>query len=55
MNTWLSRLAERLNALMDPRNGPWNPSTTGWDDVDADVRRLRHDLNAIRARNSDHR
>ena len=55
MTNWLSHLAHRLGALIDPHNGPWNPPSAGWPDVDADVRRLRHDLDAIRVRYSDHR
>lgn len=55
MSTWFSRVAHRLSALLDANHGPWNPTTSGWDDVDADVRRLRGDLDALRVRFSDHR
>ncbi len=55
MSTWFSRVASRLATLLDPGRGPWNPTSTGWDDVDADVRRLRNDLDAVRTRYSDHR
>jgi hypothetical protein len=54
MSTLFSRVAERLAAMLDPNRGPWNP-TTGWEDVDADARRLRGDLDALRVRFSDHR
>lgn len=50
MSTWLSRVASRLAVLVDPENGPWNPPSVEWADVDADVRRLRSDLDAIRVR-----
>jgi hypothetical protein len=55
MSTWFSRVADRLAALLDADHGPWNPTTSGWDDVDADARRLRGDLDALRVRFSDHR
>ncbi|WP_163694266.1 hypothetical protein [Mycolicibacterium sarraceniae] len=57
MSTWFSRVSHRLAALLDTDHGLWNPTTTGWDDVDvdADVRRLRGDLDALRVRFSDHR
>ena len=55
MSTWFSRVASRLAALVDPGHGPWNPPSAGWDDVDADVRRMRGDLDALRVRFSDHR
>ncbi|PND57943.1 hypothetical protein CRM90_10840 [Mycobacterium sp. ENV421] len=55
MSTWFSRVASRLATLLDPGHGPWNPSSTGWDDVDADARRMRADLDALRVRFSDHR
>lgn len=55
MSTWFSRVAHRLSALLDANHGPWNPTTSEWDDVDADVRRLRGDLDALRVRFSDHR
>jgi len=55
MSTWFSRVAHRLAALLDADHGPWNPTTTGWDDVDADARRMRGDLDALRVRFSDHR
>ncbi|MGY4710140.1 hypothetical protein ACXDF8_11395 [Mycolicibacterium sp. CBM1] len=55
MSTWFTRVADRLAALLDPHNGPWNPTSTDWSDADADVRRLRSDLDAIRVRFSDHR
>ena len=58
MSTWFSRVASRLAALLDPGHGPWNPSLTGWsvgDETDADVRRMRTDLDALRVRFSDHR
>lgn len=54
MNSWFSRLAARLTAPPDLRNGPWIPPSAGWGDVDADVRRLRRDLDAIRVRYSGH-
>ncbi len=55
MSTWFSRVASRLAVLLDPGRGPWNPPATAWPEVDADLRRLRHDLDAIRTRFSDHR
>jgi hypothetical protein len=55
MSTWFSRVAHRLSALLDANHGPWNPTSSGWEDVDADVRRLRGDLDALRVRFSDHR
>ena len=55
MSTWFSRVASRLAALVDPGHGPWNPSSAGLDDVDADVRRMHADLDALRVRFSDHR
>ncbi|MFN8033237.1 MAG: hypothetical protein U0Q47_08060 [Mycobacterium sp.] len=57
MNTWFSRVADRLGALLDPHAGPWNPppSSSDWADIDADLRRLRQDLDAIRVRFSDRR
>ncbi|OYN82297.1 hypothetical protein CG716_03275 [Mycolicibacterium sphagni] len=58
MSTWFSRVAHRLAALLDTDHGPWNPTTTGWsrgDEIDADVRRMRGDLDALRVRFSDHR
>ena len=58
MSTWFSRVAHRLAALLDTDNGPWNPTRSGWsgkDEIDADVRRLRGDLDALRVRFSDHR
>ena len=55
MSTWFTRLAGRLGALQDPTGGPWNPMPSDWADVDADVRRLRRDLDAVRVRFSDHR
>ncbi|HNF07628.1 MAG TPA: hypothetical protein PKM33_10075 [Mycobacterium sp.] len=55
MSTWFTRLAGRLGALQDPTRGPWNPMPSDWADVDADVRRLRRDLDAVRVRFSDHR
>ncbi len=50
MSTWFSRVGSRLAALLDPHTGPWNPTFADWADVDADVRRLRHELDAIRIR-----
>ena len=58
MSTWLSRLASRLVALMDPDNGPWNPDPWGCSNgqgmdpewADADLRRMSRDLDAIRVR-----
>ena len=50
MSTWFSRVGSRLAALLDPHTGPWNPTFSDWADVDADVRRLRHELDAIRMR-----
>lgn len=58
MSTWFSRVAHRLAALLDADHGPRNPTTSGWssrDETDADVRRLRSDLDALRVRFSDHR
>lgn len=55
MSTWLSRVADRLAALLDPNVGPWNATSSDWPDVDADARRLRNDLDAIRVRFPDHR
>ncbi len=58
MSNWFSRVAHRLSALLDANHGPWNPTTSGWsvgDETDADVRRLRGDLDALRVRFSDHR
>ena len=55
MSNWFSRVAHRLVALVDVNHGPWNPTTSGWEDVDADARRLRGDLDALRVRFSDHR
>ncbi|WP_445169526.1 hypothetical protein ACTXG7_09515 [Mycolicibacterium sp. Dal123E01] len=58
MSTVFSRVAERLAAMLDANRGPWNPATSGWsrgDDLDADARRLRGDLDAVRVRFSDHR
>jgi hypothetical protein len=58
MSTWFSRVASRLATLLDPGHGPWNPSSSGWskgDETDADARRLRGDLDALRVRFSDHR
>ena len=55
MSTWLSRVGDRWAALIDPRTGPWNPTSSDWGDVDADVRRLRHELDAIRMRFPDRR
>jgi hypothetical protein len=55
MSTWFSRVASRLATLLDSSHGPWTPSSSGWDDVDADVRRMRGDLDALRVRFSDHR
>ena len=55
MSTWLSRVGDRLAALLDPHTGPWNPQFSDCADVDADVRRLRHELDAIRMRFPDRR
>ena len=55
MNTWFSRVADRLGALLDPYAGPWNPPSSDWADVDADLRRLRQELDAIRVRFSGRR
>jgi len=55
MSTWFSRVGDRLAALLDPYTGPWNPQSADWADVDADVRRLRHELDAIRMRFPDRR
>jgi hypothetical protein len=58
MSTWFSRVADRLSALLDANHGPWNPTTFGWssgEETDADARRLRGDLDALRVRFSDHR
>ncbi|SBS78858.1 conserved hypothetical protein [uncultured Mycobacterium sp.] len=58
MSTWFSRVVHRLSALLDANYGPWNATTSGWsggDETDADVRRLRGDLDALRVRFSDHR
>lgn len=55
MSTWFSRVAHRLAALLDVDHDPWNSTTTGWEDADADARRLRGDLDALRVRFSDHR
>lgn len=55
MSTWFSRVAERLAALIDPHAGPWNAPSHDWNDVDADLRRQRADLDAIRVRFADHR
>ncbi len=54
MSTWFSRMGRRLSALLDPQLGPWNPPSSDWNDVDADLRRLRTDLDAIRVRFPDH-
>jgi hypothetical protein len=51
---WLSRLSERLAALIDPHNGPWRPFG-GMSDNDADMRRVQQEFDAIRSRYSDHR
>jgi hypothetical protein len=51
MSTWLSLLAARLDALLDPWMGPYPPQRS---DADADLRRVRAELNAIRARFADH-
>jgi predicted trehalose synthase len=55
MSTWFSRMANRLATLLDPHTGPWNLPSPDWGDVDADVRRLRHELDAIRMRFPDRR
>jgi len=55
MSTWFSRVGGRFAALLDPRTGPWNPLPSDWGDVDADVRRLRHELDAIQMRFPDRR
>jgi hypothetical protein len=55
MSTWFSRVGSRLAALLDSHTGPWNPPSSDWPDVDADVRRLRHELDAIRMRFPDRR
>lgn len=63
MSTWLSRLASRLAALLDPDNGPWNPYPRwcsygqGMDSecADADLRRMSRDLDAIRVRSAEPR
>jgi len=55
MSTWFSRVGGRLAALLDPHTSPWNPQSSDWADVDADVRRLRHELDAIRMRFPDRR
>ena len=55
MNSWLSHVGDRLAALLDPHTSPWNPQSSDWADVDADVRRLRHELDAIRMRFPDRR
>ncbi|WP_167104083.1 hypothetical protein [Mycobacterium sp. DL592] len=55
MNTWLSRVAQRWAALLDPHSGPWSPTSRDWGDGDADLRRQRSDLDAIRVRFADHR
>ena len=55
MSTWFSRVADRLGALLDPYAGPWNPPPSDWADVDADLRRLRQELDAIRVRFSGRR
>ena len=47
MSTWYSRVAARLEALLDPRLGPY-PAQRERDD--ADLRRIRGDLDAIRVR-----
>jgi len=47
MSTWYSRVAERLEAVLDPRLGPF-PAQREHDD--ADLRRIRGDLDAIRVR-----
>jgi len=54
MSTWFDRVGDRLAALLDPHTGPWNPLSSDWAD-DADVRRLRHELDAIRMRFPDRR
>jgi hypothetical protein len=54
MSTWFDRVGDRLAALLDPHTGPWNPLSSDWAD-DADVRRLRHELDAIRIRFPDRR
>ncbi|WP_095533447.1 hypothetical protein [Mycobacterium aquaticum] len=43
---WISRLAENLRRLYDPRNGVA--------DCDIDARRVSSELDAIRARFPDH-
>ncbi|HTY27297.1 MAG TPA: hypothetical protein VMD51_03990 [Mycobacterium sp.] len=56
MSTWFSRVADRLGALLDPHAGPWNPPPpSDWTGVDADLRRLRQELDAMRVRFSDRR
>lgn len=55
MRNWISRVTSRLGMRLDAHHGPWNPPSSEWGDVDADLRRLRHDLDAIRVRFSDHR
>lgn len=51
MSTWYSRVAARLEkALLDPRLGPY-PAQREHDD--ADLRRIRGDLDAIRVRFAD--
>ncbi|WP_161976539.1 hypothetical protein [Mycolicibacterium sp. CH28] len=55
MSTWFSRVGRRLSALLDPTAGLWNSPSSDWNDADADARRSRNDLDAIRVRFSDHR
>jgi len=60
MRTWFSRLAERIAVRVDPGNGPWRPNPSPWDawewtnpermEIDADLRRMCQDLDAIRVR-----
>jgi hypothetical protein len=55
MSTWFSRVGDRFAALLDAHTGPWNQPSSDWSDLDADVRRLRQELDAIRMRFPDRR
>lgn len=55
MSAWFFRLTDRFGTLLDPLAGPGNRLRSDWADVDADVRRLRQELDAIRVRFPDRR
>lgn len=60
MSTWFSRANSRIAALLDFSaldfsSGSWRRPEAGWDGMDADIRRLRQDLDAVFTRFPDER